>query len=227
MALLLNLDTATENASVCLSEDDNILGIEKSFDQKNHASFLQPAIKKIMSDIGVRLSSVNAVAVTAGPGSYTGLRVGLSSAKGLCYALQIPLILINTLEVIAQAAIQESKNEKTEITNILFCPIIDARRMEVYTALYNVKLEAVLQPTALILDKNSFKEYLDNQNIIFSGSGINKLNKTIQNQNASFSHKQHDAGDLAILAAAAYHQKKFADLAYSEPTYLKEFFTLF
>ena len=222
MALLLNIDTATEHASVCLSDDGNVLALEKSSDQKNHASFIQPAIKKIFSEANIEFNSIDAIAVSAGPGSYTGLRVGLSSAKGLCYALHKPLILINTLEVMAKAAIDAQTNIENEI---LFCPMIDARRMEVFTALYTKDLKSILSPRALIINETTFVEYADRNKIIFSGSGSAKLEKIFTHANAEFVDVQHNASHLGMLAATAFNKKKFTDVAYSEPVYLKEFFT--
>ena len=226
MPLLLNIDTATEHASVCLSAEGSILAMEKSADQKNHASFIQPAIKKIMQAAGVSLQSIDSVAVTAGPGSYTGLRVGMATAKGLCYALQKPLILINTLEVMAYAAIVDEETKgKLETGNVLFCPMIDARRMEVFTALYNSSLQIITEPAAMVLDENSFAKTLQQNQIIFSGSGHAKFQKIINHPNAFFSTAVQHAGHLAVLAGRSFLQKKFADIAYCEPFYLKEFFT--
>ncbi|MEP7317880.1 MAG: tRNA (adenosine(37)-N6)-threonylcarbamoyltransferase complex dimerization subunit type 1 TsaB, partial [Panacibacter sp.] len=221
--LLLNIDTATEQASVCLSDADTIFALKISNDQKNHASFIQTAIKELFNETGHTLQQIVAVAVIAGPGSYTGLRVGMATAKGLCYALQKPLILKNTLEVIALAALQEYKDTAT--TNLLLCPMIDARRMEVFTALYNTSLQPVMNPAAAILDENSFKEQLDTNTILFCGSGHHKFRSISNSPNASFSNVQHHAGHLAMLAATAFEQNKFANIAYCEPFYLKEFFT--
>lgn len=133
MPLILHIDTATNYASICISKDDVVLGFEENAEQKNHASFLQPAIKAMFAKCNFNLSDIDAVAVTNGPGSYTGLRVGLASAKGLCFALNKALILLNTLQVMAAASIESKKEEDIDI---LFCPMIDARRMEVFTALY-------------------------------------------------------------------------------------------
>ena len=238
MPLILNIDTATEHASVCISENEKLLCIEKSFEQKDHASFIQPAIKKLFENIHQQISSIDAIAVTAGPGSYTGLRVGLATAKGLCYALNKPLILLNTLEVIAQACINEQSNivatnnlqpainnGESHTTNFLFCPMIDARRMEVFTALYDSELQAIIKPAAVILEEDSFKNYLDKQRIVFSGSGSGKFKKIIRHPNAIFSEVQHSARHMITLSVEFFSHKQFADIAYSEPFYLKEFFT--
>ena len=226
MPLLLNIDTATEFASVCLSRDEAVLAIEKSMDQKSHASFVQLAIKRIFDETKTSLSEIDAIAVTAGPGSYTGLRVGLSTAKGLCYALHKPLILVNTLEVMALACIDWEKNkEQNNVESFLFGPMIDARRMEVFTALYDERLNIVFEPQTLILSENSFADFLAQKTIIFSGSGRSKMRNICLHKNARFNEIAHDATHLSLLALSNYGSKKFADLAYSEPFYLKEFYT--
>jgi tRNA threonylcarbamoyladenosine biosynthesis protein TsaB len=225
MALILNIDTATEHASVCLSKDAQLVAIEENPNQKDHASFIQPAIKKMLSAVSIQLSAIDAIAVSNGPGSYTGLRVGLSTAKGLCYALNKPLILLNTLEVIAFAAIAEQKLSTIHYQpSTLFCPMIDARRMEVFTALYDENLNNILPPTAMILDENSFADQIQSHQIIFSGSGSIKFQKLMQHSNAIFSHTKHDACHMQTIAEKLYSLKNFADVAYSEPFYLKEFY---
>lgn len=221
MALLLNIDTATEHASVCLSKDGEVLGMIESTEQKNHASFVQPAIQELMSGAGFSLKQLNAVAVTAGPGSYTGLRVGMASAKGICYALDKPLILVNTLEVMAQAVVSR---EPLFTIDFLLCPLIDARRMEVFTAVYDSHLHEIKSPHALIVDENSFAYHLQTKKLLFSGSGHAKLKEMLNIPAAVFSNIQHNAGDLATRALKAYLSGHFADLAYSEPLYVKEFF---
>jgi tRNA threonylcarbamoyladenosine biosynthesis protein TsaB len=222
MALILNIDTATEHASACLSKDGQVLAMQSNPNQKDHASFIQPAIQRIMSAAGCELSSIDAIAVSNGPGSYTGLRVGLSTAKGLCYALNKPLILINTLEIIATAAIEPAGKGAT---SYLFCPMIDARRMEVFTAVYDDQLKQIAAPTAMVLDENSFLQLLEQHNIIFSGSGAAKFEKITSHSKAKFLQVKHDASHMQTIAQKMYLLKSFADKAYSEPFYLKEFFT--
>ncbi len=222
MPLILNIDTATEHASVCISDGQQVLGLAESPDQKNHASFIQPAIQQLSKQCGIALKDIDAVAATSGPGSYTGLRVGLASAKGICYALQKPLILVNTLEVMAQAlqlATAQLVNPST-----LLCPLIDARRLEVFTAVYNTSLQEIQAPHALILDASSFHELLAEHTLFFSGSGHAKLKNLLSHPHAHFSPAQHTAADLATRSLIAYQSNRFADLAYSEPFYVKEFF---
>src|SRR6187431_295345 len=152
MALILNIDTAVDVASICLAKDGNVLSIARNESQKDHASWLHIAIKEIFEKNTLELGSVDAIAVTGGPGSYTGLRIGMATAKGICYALNKPLIALNTLHVMANAA----KKEKAD----LLCPMIDARRMEVFTAMYSKDLQIVKEPAAIELNEKSFDEEL-------------------------------------------------------------------
>lgn len=222
MALILNIDTATETAQIGISENGNVLAFESNEDQMSHGAFVQPAIERILRALSINLSAIDAVAVSAGPGSYTGLRVGMASAKGICFALQKPLILINTLDILATASQRQSPDQSEDI---FFCPMIDARRMEVYTALYDRNLSPVLAPVAMILDETSFSAYLSSHKIIFSGSGSAKFFKILHHPNAIFNPVTHAPADLASLSSRFYHKKRFADLAYSQPFYLKEFYT--
>lgn len=217
MSLILNIDTAIETASICLSEDKNVLQLSINENQKDHATWLTVAIQKMMKDSGYKLNQLKAIAVTIGPGSYTGLRVGLSAAKGLCYALNFPLITIGTLEMMAIAA----KDEPID----LLCPMIDARRMEVFTAVYDKKLEEIKPPHALILDNNSFTKLLSSNSILFFGNGSKKLETVLQHPNAVFKNINSNASHMASLATDRLMTLQFADLAYVEPLYLKEFFT--
>lgn len=220
MSYFLNIDTATEQASVCLSEDDHVLDMLISTDQKNHASFLQPAIQTLVQRTGIQLTQIDAVAITGGPGSYTGLRVGLASAKGICFTLNKPLIIVNTLEVMAVAALE---NESTAEA-FLICPMIDARRMEVFTAVYDQSLQTIMEPQPMILDQHSFSELLEKQSVLFFGSGAEKLKGILSHAHMRFKNGHHNAGHLARLALKPFADQSFADLAYSEPIYLKAFF---
>ena len=220
MSYFLNIDTATEQASVCLSEDDRVLEMQISTDQKNHASFLPPAIQSLLTKTGLQLTQIDAVAVTGGPGSYTGLRVGLASAKGICYTLNKPLIIINTLEVMATAA-QEGEKLAEEC---LICPMIDARRMEVFTAVYDQSLQVILEPQPMILDQHPFSELLEKRSILFFGSGAEKLKGILSHPKMRFKNGHQHAGHLAQRVLKPFADQAFADLAYSEPLYLKAFF---
>lgn len=217
MALILNIDTALDTASVCLAKNGTVTGLFENDNQNDHAAWLHSAIQDMMKNAGYGMQDLNAVAVSIGPGSYTGLRIGLSAAKGLCYALSIPLITAGTLEVMAFAA-------KDEIAD-LFCPMIDARRMEVFTAVYTKNLEELIKPHALVIDENSFAGLLSSNKIIFFGSGHYKLQKVLRHTNAIFGNIGTNASHLAVISDKRFAGAQFADLAWSEPLYLKEFFS--
>lgn len=217
MALILNIDTSTDNASVCVANDEQVLVIKKNNQQKDHASWLHPVIIETMQEAAIRLSEIDAIAVTIGPGSYTGLRVGLAAAKGICYALEKPLLTVNTLLVMANAINDEQVD--------LLCPMIDARRMEVFTAIYTKELELMKAPVAMIIDETSFADELASKTICFSGSGSEKFKKILKNGNALFSDSSFDVSHMVSLSNALFLKKQFSDLAYIEPLYLKEFYT--
>lgn len=232
MALILSIDTARETAIVCISRDGILLAESLGLEQKNHASFIQPAILQLMATAGLQLNAADAIAVVAGPGSYTGLRVGLSTAKGFCYALGKPLILLNTLEVMAHSMITAGlagteSSEKTGLTPLqtYYCPMIDARRMEVYTGVYDQQLTTILPPTALVLTADSFSDLLENHNMVFSGNGAAKFSEILHHPHARFVSLPHLAPSITALAEQALANGNIADLAYAEPFYCKEFFT--
>lgn len=219
MSIILNIDTATETALVSFAENGKPVKSLFNTTQKDHAAFLQVAIQQLLADTGIELKNIDAVAVTAGPGSYTGLRVGMASAKGLCYALNKPLITLNTLDVLAVSAIQQLKY----VENCLFGPMIDARRMEIFTALYNKELKLTIAPCAMILDDSSFFEQLEQNPIIFFGSGSSKWAKACKHPNASFADISITPEAIASLSDSLKIQAHFTELAYAEPLYLKEF----
>lgn len=216
MSLILNIDTALDNASVCLSKDGNVLQISYNENQKDHASWLHTAIAELLQKNSCKINELHGVAVSIGPGSYTGLRVGLSAAKGFCFALNIPLITVSSLMLIAFAA----KEEATD----LICPLIDARRMEVFTALYDKNLQEIQSAHSLVLDEKSFASVLLNNKVHFCGNGIAKLKPIIADHNANYCNINADASHLAYLSLKYYKNKDFADLAYTEPLYIKEFY---
>jgi len=217
MSLLLTIDTAVENASICLAENDTLIKLSVSAVQKEHASWIHRAIRELFTDTGYRLEDLSAIAVSNGPGSYTGLRVGLSTAKGICYALKKPLITIGTLEMMANAT--------PKIPQQLICPMIDARRMEVFFALYTDALEVLKKPGSAILDKSFLAEELNQKSIVFIGNGAAKFQPFCTSANALFSQTTANAGHLIAPALKSFQEGKFADLAYAEPFYLKDFFS--
>ncbi|HVT85503.1 MAG TPA: tRNA (adenosine(37)-N6)-threonylcarbamoyltransferase complex dimerization subunit type 1 TsaB [Chitinophagaceae bacterium] len=217
MSLILNIDTALETASISLAKDGKAMNTVINKEQKDHAAWLQVAIAGLLKSSGFELKDLSAIAVTIGPGSYTGLRVGLSSAKGLCYALNIPLITVSTLELMAHAA----KNEEAG----LLCPMIDARRMEVFAAVYTKSLKEVIKPHARVLDSDSFSELLNSNQILIFGSGSKKFSLLLNHDNAIFAEVHYDASNMAPITMERFLSQQFADLAYSEPAYLKDFFS--
>ena len=227
MSLILNIDTATEHASVCLAASGSALAVRLNTIQKDHASWLHTAIHEVMQEAGKQMNELKAVAITAGPGSYTGLRVGMASAKGLCYALNIPLILENTLYVMANAAITQLKNEHGFDDNLLICPMIDARRMEVFTAIYSRELHEVAAPQALELKNDFFMTFSNVSAILFVGSGINKAKILLNSPKFLFYDLIYNGLHLSELSYEKYKNSHFANLAYSEPIYIKEFYSTF
>jgi tRNA threonylcarbamoyladenosine biosynthesis protein TsaB len=223
MSLILSIDTATETASIALGDGDVLIDVVMNENQKDHAAWIHDAIKNMLEKNGRSLQQLKAVAVTAGPGSYTGLRVGMATAKGLCYVLNIPLITESTLKVMAYAGTQQL--ETTVNYDGLFCPMIDARRMEVFTAVYDKQLNEVIKPQPMVLSGESFSQLLHNHRMVFFGSGSNKQRELVNNVNASFMNVKHHAGHLFALARAKFNASDFTELAYAEPAYLKEFHT--
>ena len=217
MSLILNIDTALDTASVCLANGEEILQLSFNKNQKDHAAWLHTTIAETLKKNGIAANQLEAIGVTIGPGSYTGLRVGLAAAKGLCFALKIPLIAISTLEVIAYSVKNEAEN--------IICPMIDARRMEVFAAVYDKSMNEKIPAHSLIIDETSFASELISGKVLFCGNGSKKLQALITDKNANFSTVVHTASHLAALSMLRYQKKEFADLAYIEPLYGKEFFT--
>ena len=219
MSVILNIDTSTENATVCISKNEKVIQFVTNNKQKDHASFLQPAIKELLKQNHISIHELNAVAVTEGPGSYTGLRVGMASAKGLCYALQVPLITLGTLEVMALSIMEETN----EPESYLYCPMIDARRMEVFTALFDHLLNEILPPHALVLEPTSFNNIIQEKPIIFSGSGSKKfVNLLAIRHNLLVNNATISASALTKISLQKFYQKGFADLSNAEPAYIKQ-----
>ncbi len=221
MALILHIDTATALASVSLAKDGKLLQQRENNAAMDHASWIHAAIQEIIpssAEHGLLLAGLDAVAVVAGPGSYTGLRVGMATAKGFCYALQLPLLKLNTLALLAHATIRHNPSS-------LHCPMLDARRMEVFTAVYDASLQEKMPACAMVLQQDSFSKWLNQSTVVFSGSGSHKWKEIVQHSNAIFSDVHYNAEDIAALAYESFVSGQFPDLAYTEPIYLKEFYT--
>ena len=217
--MILIIDCSTENAFVCLADNGKLVATKQSDDQKKHAAFLHIAIKALVNESAVELKSLSAIAVVSGPGSYTGVRVAMASAKGLCIALQKPLILLNGLELLAFSCFKEVNKE-----NSVYIPLIDARRMEVFTAVYNSKMENISPPVNYILEEESFYDLLNSGLVHFNGNGIVKAKSLINHSNAIFCDKYNITAAAAHLAQAALDSGNTADIIYSEPLYIKPFF---
>lgn len=214
MSLILNIDTALSTASVCLSKDGKVLSYLENPNQKDHSTWLHTAILNILAEGRINTGNLTAIAVNTGPGSYTGLRVGLSAAKGLCYALGIPLISINSLMLLALAVSQEAED--------LICTAIDARRMEAYVAVYQKDLKEITPPSSVIINENSFGTVLHQHKILFCGNGSSKMKGVIKHPNALFSDATAGVKHLAHLSYQQFIKKEISDLVNTEPLYIKE-----
>lgn len=220
MALILNLETATTVCSVALAKDGQLLFVKEINGEYTHAENLTRFADTVLQETGYTLKQLDAIAISKGPGSYTGLRIGVSTAKGLCYALDKPLIAINTLQHSAFACSLQY-GEK----NDLFCPMIDARRMEVYCAIYDKNNQSIRPTAAEIIDERSFSELLKKQVIYFFGDGAEKCKPVLSGDvNAVFiDHLYPSAAHMIQLSELGYVQQQFEDIAYFEPFYLKDF----
>lgn len=220
MAVILNIETSTNVCSVALTADGMVLMHHEDYQGQNHAALLSGYIKRCLDFLREKEMTLQAVAVSIGPGSYTGLRIGLSEAKGLAYALNIPLIGIDTLQIMAVSVMFNQWVDE----DVYFAPMLDARRMEVYTSVLDMSLTEIMKPQPLILDADSYKEYLSEKPVLFFGNGSDKFRDVLSNENARFIPDIHPlAVDMMALADKAYSAGDFLDLAYSTPRYLKEF----
>ena len=220
MSLLLCIETSTSNCSVALVRNGIAAAARELNEARAHAGKVTVFIREVLEQCGVPADNLDAVAVGKGPGSYTGLRIGVSVAKGLCYALKKPLIAIDTLYAMAHA-MQAKRGEE----QILYCPMTDARRMEVYCSLFDKDLKCLMETSALVINSGSFADTLQKNKVLFFGDGARKCREVLTHQeNALFAEGVYPAAsDLAVLAAAAFREKRFEDLAYFEPFYLKDF----
>ena len=219
MALVLNIETATTNCSVSLSKDGEILVLkEDNSSGYSHAETLHVFIDEVFKSVAIQPNEIDAVAVSKGPGSYTGLRIGVSTAKGLCFALDKPLISISTLESLAH---------QIKFENGFIVPMLDARRMEVYSAIYNSKLELHREIKAEILNEESYDDLLTRSKVYFVGNGVEKTKTLINHPNAIFiDGKLPSANEMGLLSELKYKISDTEDVAYFEPYYLKDFVAL-
>jgi tRNA threonylcarbamoyladenosine biosynthesis protein TsaB len=221
LALILNIDTATESGSVCLARDGHPWEARGSERQKDHASQVMPFVNEVLEQCGVGPAEIEAVAVSGGPGSYTGLRVATSTAKGLCYAWNVPLLAIGSLKILTYG-MQHAIADRP--AGSLWCPLIDARRMDVFTALYDDELQPLIKPGVETLSE-AFLEAFKHRPVHFFGTGADKARFLAQpGRSWQFSTFSSRAEYLAPLAERAFQAGQFQDLAYFEPFYLKAFF---
>jgi len=217
---ILSVDTSTQVCSVAIHINGNLVANLETYKENSHSENLTLMIEQVCRFAGISLSDVSAFALAKGPGSYTGLRIGCSALKGLCFALDKPLIAISTLQVMAYGLLPMAESMD------LVCPMIDARRMEVYQGLFSNTGEVSEAEKPLIIEENSFTELLRNRKILFAGSGSDKCRPVLKSDNAFFLSDYHPlAKNMGSLAHKAFLKNDFVDVAYFEPEYLKEFYT--
>ena len=224
--MILCLETSTAVCSVALVENGKVIALRESLDGQNHAEKITIFIDEVMKEANVSYRDLDAVATSMGPGSYTGLRIGVSTAKGLCYAMEKPLIAIDTLAAMAWGFRDAETQRRRDAESIdILCPMIDARRMEVYSAFFNEKLERISETNAIVIDENSFMEMKQNSHLYLFGDGADKLASLFENdENITVVEKFHcSAAYMAELADKAFKNNDFVDTAYFEPFYLKNF----
>lgn len=217
MAVILCIETATTNCSVALGKDGKLLALKEDYSNNySHAERLHIFIEEILQENELSIQDVSAIAVSKGPGSYTGLRIGVSAAKGLCFSLDVPLISIPTLDSLSRQVDRQAGE--------YIVPLLDARRMEVYTAVYDEKYQVLSNTSAKILDENSFSEYLERGKVTFIGNGVEKFKKVCDHENAQFIiGKLPSAAEMVEIATEKFKNNSFEDVAYFEPYYLKDF----
>ncbi|WP_291723970.1 tRNA (adenosine(37)-N6)-threonylcarbamoyltransferase complex dimerization subunit type 1 TsaB [Bernardetia sp.] len=231
--MILSIESSIHICSVALHDTEgNLLALHELHEQRKQAERLTLLVEAVLKTAQAKFSDLKAIAVGSGAGSYTGLRIGVSTAKGLCTGLDIPLIGIPSLKAWAaslRSLAKDLKNQTQDKNEYLLCPLMDARRMEVFTAIFDTDLNYVLNETALVIDENSFKKELASNKILFFGDNEEKLQKCkalINHENAIFiSEKLSSAREVGKLAIEKYKNQEFEDLAYFEPNYGKEFYT--
>ena len=221
MATILNIETSTDVCSVALTSEGQVLDHRENYEGQTHATMLSQYVKEMLDYARSRELKLDAVAVSIGPGSYTGLRIGLSEAKGLAFGLNVPLIGVNTLQLLV---VSTMFNHFIEDDDALYVPMIDARRMEVYTAAYNAALQTVMEPQAMILDEHSLEGLQQGHHLVLMGNGSDKARQVLDRDGVGFVEGVKPvAVDMTALAEKAFRENDFIDVAYSTPLYLKEF----
>jgi len=227
MALILSIESSTEVCSVTIARDGTAILSREELTGQNHARLLTVFIDEVLICSNIAIEQLDAVAVSGGPGSYTGLRIGVSVAKGICYALHLPLCAISSLESLAHHVIHDIVNHiSMETDKVLFCPMIDARRMEVYTSFYDKNETQIRRIQADIIDHKSYLDFLENNTVYFFGNGAAKCREAITHPNAIFINGIFSSSKNMIgLAERNFRRQEFVDVAYYEPFYLKDFVT--
>jgi tRNA threonylcarbamoyladenosine biosynthesis protein TsaB len=225
--LILHIETATDICSVALSAGERLLSLVESGQERSHATLLNRFIKQSVAEAGKKFQDLNAVSVSKGPGSYTGLRIGVSTAKGLAYALEIPLLASGTLENMAGHILSNAEVDNLKALHgdhLLLCPMLDARRMEVYTGFYTTKNSVYREVSADIIEENSYHMILESHPVCFFGNGAEKCKGVLDHPNAHFLDGINPtATSMIVPALKNYNRKQFEDVAYFEPFYLKDF----
>lgn len=215
--LILNLEAATDVCSVCISKGEEVLSLKEAAGSNAHSKVITMLIEECLHKAGLGLNELNAVAVSSGPGSYTSLRVGISTAKGICYALGIPLVAVDTLQALALAAYRKERDDTA-----LYCPMIDARRMEVYCALFDHKNTAVTVASSEIITENSFQDFFaSGRRVVFFGNGAEKCKIVLKSEYAVFIPVRCSAQHLTRFSSEAFIAESYVNLAYFSPNYLK------
>lgn len=224
--MILCLETATNICSVALCNSAGVISLRESSESKSHASALTIIIAEVFKETGIKARNLEAIAVSKGPGSYTGLRIGVSVAKGIAYAASIPLIGLETTFSMFRGVSENLKESQESYVNTLFCPMLDARRMEVYYAIYDINGKSVKSISAEIIDEDSFSKIPESQQIIFFGDGAEKCREVIKRSNAYFADDfRMSASYMYVPAYQSFNNHQFEDIAYFEPLYLKDFIT--
>jgi tRNA threonylcarbamoyladenosine biosynthesis protein TsaB len=223
MSKIMCIDTATDVCTVSIFDADNCLAFRDSGEERSHAVQLAVYIDEVLKETNLKVSDLDAIAVSKGPGSYTGLRIGVSMAKGLCYASGIPLVSVSTLQAMCYGLSDDFKAANT-LNDFYFCPMLDARRMEVYTAFFNADYSKHQDIRAEIIDDDSFASLLNEKQVIFFGNGAEKTKQHITHKNAIyFDDYKHSSKYMASIAQQKLKVNKVEDVAYFEPFYLKDF----
>lgn len=225
--LILHIETATDICSVAISEGDQQLASAESGPERSHATLLNSFIRKCLQESNKEVQDLEAISVSKGPGSYTGLRIGVSTSKGLAYGLQKPLLSTGTLQSMAAGASSHSDIQELihkHGSDLILCPMLDARRMEVYTGFLSQELEVVREVTADIVDEASFEEILEKNKVCFFGNGADKCEEVIKHPNAYFIRGFNPSASHMIKPVLKrFKEQQFEDVAYFEPFYLKDF----